>query len=211
MQIKKEYIRKQIANAAKGLYLQNGFIKTSMRDIADKAGVSVSNLYNYFENKNELFGYIVSPLIKEMEQILRDHNNARYNEQFLQFSNGENNEMMPEHMKVYIKLIANHQDELRLILFKAQGSAWENYIDEYTDKCTRQVIEFMNNFKRQHPHIGMVSTPFTYHIHTVWMFSFISEIIKHNLSLKETEWALEDYIRFEYDGWRLIMNNMEGS
>ncbi len=206
MQIKKDYIRDQIAESAKVVFLEKGFVKTSMRDIARGAGVSVSNLYNYFDNKNELFRYIVTPLIMELNRMVREHHNIQYHAQFLQFACGESDDMIPEQMHTYLVLLNNHRDELRLLLFKAQGSSLENFIDEYTDDCTRQVVRFMDDFQRRYPQFSSVGTPFTYHIHMVWMFSFISEVMKHNLSPKEIEEAITDYMHFEYTGWRAIMN-----
>lgn len=62
MQTKKEHIRNHIAVVAKRVFLEKGFAKTSMRDIANESGVGLGNLYNYFMCKNELFKYIVAPL-----------------------------------------------------------------------------------------------------------------------------------------------------
>ena len=65
----------------------------------------------------------------------------------------------------------------------------------------------MDNFKQKYPDYSTVNTTFTYHVHTVWMFSFMSEVIKHKLSAKEIEKAINDYILFEYTGWRALMNH----
>ena len=206
MQTKKEHVREQIAAAAKEIFLRKGFMKTVMHDIAKGAGVGVSNIYNYFEGKDDLFRYIVTPLIVEMESMVREHHNVRYHEQFQKYAYDGNDEMLTEHIQAYIKLIGSHQDELKLIMYKAQGSSLENFIDDYTDECTRQVVTFMEEYKRKHPQTGMVRTQFTYHIHTVWMFSFMSEIIKHRLTPAEIEKTVEDYVQFEFIGWRNIMN-----
>ena len=48
MQIKKDYTREQIVEIAKRVFLKKGYAKTSMRDIANGAGIGVSNIYNYF-------------------------------------------------------------------------------------------------------------------------------------------------------------------
>jgi hypothetical protein len=40
----------------------------------------------------------------------------------------------------------------------------------------------------------------------VWMFTFISEVIKHDLPADEIRRAIEDYIKFEFSGWRAMMN-----
>ena len=205
MQTKKESVHEQIAAAAKEVFLRKGFMKTAMHDIAKGAGVGVSNIYNYFRSKDELFRYIVTPLIVEMERMLQEHHNTRYQDQFQKYANEGSDEMMKEHMQAYIRLIGNHKDEMKLILYKAQGSSLENFIDDYTEECTRQVVEFMDDYKRKRPQTGMVRTRFTYHVHTVWMFSFMSEVIKHRLTFDEMEKAVEDYVQFEFAGWSEVM------
>ena len=85
MQIKKDYTREQIVEVAKRVFLKRGFAKTSMRDIAAGAGVGVSNIYNYFKGKDELFRHIVTPLITEMERMMHDHHNVDNQEQFARY------------------------------------------------------------------------------------------------------------------------------
>ena len=140
-----------------------------------------------------------------MKEMLLEHHNVKYHEQFLKYASGESNEMMTEHVQSYMELISHYRDELELILFKAQGSSLENFIDDYTEMCTKQVLIFMDSFSKKYPSYGTVKSSFTYHVHTVWMFGFMSEIIKHKLSPKEIENAIEDYIHFEYTGWRKLL------
>jgi AcrR family transcriptional regulator len=206
MQIKKEYTREQIVTVAKGVFLKKGFAKTSMRDIAKGCGIGVSNIYNYFNSKDELFRHIVTPLTTEMERMMHDHHNVKDHEQFLQYTRGENDEMMMNHVQEYLSLINNHRDELKLILYKSQGSTLETYIDVYTEACTKEVLKFMKAFKHSYPDFRIDLSPFTYHVHMVWMFNFISEVIKHDLKPREMKKAIEDYIQFEFSGWRAIMN-----
>ncbi|MDE7172632.1 MAG: TetR/AcrR family transcriptional regulator, partial [Oscillospiraceae bacterium] len=55
MQVLKEEIRNDILFSAKMLFGEYGYSSTSMDKIAKKAGVSKSNLYNYFEKKEDIF------------------------------------------------------------------------------------------------------------------------------------------------------------
>ena len=206
MQIKKEYTREQIIIVAKRIFLKKGFSKTSMRDIAKGAGIGVSNLYNYFVSKDELFRHIVMPLMMELEKMMLEHHDLRDQEQFRRYASGESDEMLIEHVQSYMRLISNYRDELKLILYQAQGSSIETFIDEYTERCTQQVLQFMNVFKSRYPNYCAIHTTFTYHIHLVWMFNFISEVIKHQLDPQELKNAIEDYIQFEFAGWRAVMN-----
>lgn len=206
MQIKKDYTREQIVEVARRIFLKRGYVKTSMRDIAAGVGIGVSNIYNYFKSKDELFRHIVSPLIIKLERMMREHHNVKDQGDFLCCATGQSNGMVGDHVREYMLLINNHRDELKLLLYQSQGSSLENFIDTYTDECTQLILAFMNEFKRKYPEYGVTQTPFTYHVHTVWMFSFISEVIKHDLPVDEIRRALEDYIQFEFGGWRTLMN-----
>ncbi len=206
MQIKKEYTREQIVETAKKVFLKKGYSKTSMRDIAKGCGIGVSNIYNYFKSKDELFRHIVMPLMTEMGKMMHEHHDVNDQDQFLRYARGESDSMTAEHVKTYMKLLNNYRDELKLVLYQAQGSSLENYIDEYTEECTHLILSFMDDVKRKYPDFSEIHTTFTYHIHMVWMFSFISEVIKHQLKHDEIKSAIEDYIEFEFNGWRALMN-----
>lgn len=51
----REVRRKLIINAAKNLYKNCSFHDIGMRDIANKAGISVASLYQYFPSQDDLF------------------------------------------------------------------------------------------------------------------------------------------------------------
>lgn len=52
---KGERTRQEIIAAAHRLFLANGFHGTSMRQIAQEAGLAVGGIYNHFANKDEIF------------------------------------------------------------------------------------------------------------------------------------------------------------
>lgn len=51
--------RMAIEEAAFSLFIQQGFHATSMREIADKAGLALGGIYNHFSSKDEIFAAIV--------------------------------------------------------------------------------------------------------------------------------------------------------
>ena len=62
---------------AKLQFGQKGYSKTSMREIAELAGVGVGNIYNYFTGKDELFGEVVRPVMHALEAMLQEHHGIR--------------------------------------------------------------------------------------------------------------------------------------
>jgi Transcriptional regulator len=63
--------RSVIATAAKDLFIKQGFHATSMRDIARSAGVSLGNLYNYFETKDAIFESIINDYLTVIDEKLK--------------------------------------------------------------------------------------------------------------------------------------------
>lgn len=59
MQVLKDKVRAGILEAAKVSFLENGYQKTSMRDIANETGITPGNIYRYFESKEALFDAVV--------------------------------------------------------------------------------------------------------------------------------------------------------
>lgn len=62
--------RQNIINAAKQLFSEKGYAATGLREIAEKAGVSLGNIYNYFKNKEEIFCSIFTP--EQIGSTLKD-------------------------------------------------------------------------------------------------------------------------------------------
>ncbi len=56
---KGESTRLAIEDAAKELFLEQGYAATSMRQIADKAGLALGGIYNHFKSKDEIFEAII--------------------------------------------------------------------------------------------------------------------------------------------------------
>ncbi|MBI1855537.1 MAG: TetR/AcrR family transcriptional regulator [Chloroflexi bacterium] len=51
--------RQAIEDAALILFLEHGYHATSMRQIADQAGLALGGIYNHFSNKEEIFSGII--------------------------------------------------------------------------------------------------------------------------------------------------------
>lgn len=61
--------KKKIERAALQLFTRKGFHGTTVREIADKAGVSMGKLYIYYDTKEDIFVDLVHRLARNMEVI----------------------------------------------------------------------------------------------------------------------------------------------
>ncbi|MEW6526679.1 MAG: TetR/AcrR family transcriptional regulator [Spirochaetota bacterium] len=69
--------RQQILDVAKELFATKGYSATGIREIAEKAGLSLGNFYNYFKNKEDLFKSLLDPenILMHLTQIKQMLNN----------------------------------------------------------------------------------------------------------------------------------------
>ncbi len=70
----KEEKKLQIIRTACKLFAERGYYNTSMPDIAKELGMSVGNLYNYFESKEELAKEVMLTVSRWVAQRLRSIN-----------------------------------------------------------------------------------------------------------------------------------------
>jgi AcrR family transcriptional regulator len=124
MQFQKDEIKDKIIAAARESFLKNGFGRASMREIAKKAKISTSNMYNYFKNKEELFYTLTDPVFSHLMnlrkeifeyQACKDFNNEIFMQQFTEF--------MPQ---AWFAMVKRYRKELLLIMDGSRGTKYEN-------------------------------------------------------------------------------------
>lgn len=206
MQVKKDDISQKIIKEAKKIFLKKGFAKTSMREIAEKSHVGLSNIYNYYANKDEIFCVIVNPVIEEFNTILQMNNNmdkVDVDKQWLP-------EVAEQTSEEYSRIMIKHRDLLSLLLFKAGGSSLEKFKEQITDKATEITINYMKTMKNNYPELHWDFSPFFIHINAVHIFTLIEEIIMHNIADDEVKQIFMEYTNYHNNGWKdLIYNTKE--
>lgn len=69
-QILKEEIRLSILASAKKSFMQSGYEQCTVRQIAKGAGITVGNLYRYFENKEAIYDEIIKSVIIVIDRVI---------------------------------------------------------------------------------------------------------------------------------------------
>jgi AcrR family transcriptional regulator len=68
---KKQQSRQKIATVAMELFLQRGFDRVTVVEVAEAADVSANTVYNYFPTKEELFFGLHRPMETQLAEIVR--------------------------------------------------------------------------------------------------------------------------------------------
>ncbi len=201
MQIQKDNIRKLILDVARTEFLCMGFKNTSMRSIAQKADVGLSNIYNYFKNKDEIFCELLSGLLRAIDLVMEEHNSPDY----ISIDIFSSDEYMRTQIDMFVELIESYKEDFDLLLFKSAGSSLENYRNEITDIHTQKGIEYIALMKEKYPEINGNISEFFIHTMSSWWISIISELVMHDLSHKALEDFIGEYVEFVTAGWEKVM------
>ncbi|MFA6071925.1 MAG: TetR/AcrR family transcriptional regulator [Janthinobacterium sp.] len=194
MQFQKDDIRGKIIAAAGETFLTQGFGKASMRAIAKKAGISTSNMYNYFKSKEKLFYAIVDPVFHHLVNIRKEVFEYKDNKDF----NNENfmrqfTELVPNLM---FEMIRKYRKELLLIMDCSKGTKYEQ-----TKKmmATTMKTNFTENIKSKKKK-RLLQDSILMHILAMNLIEGLLEITRN---YKNDEWAksnIESLMKYHIRG-----------
>lgn len=119
MQILKEKIKEDIIESARASFINEGYEKATLKDIADKADISVGNIYRYFKSKEEImieimrrFKENISCYDFEKKNILLDASKKEYIEFIRVFS-----AIIVDNYE-YFRMTARNRDNKHVLDFK---------------------------------------------------------------------------------------------
>jgi AcrR family transcriptional regulator len=135
VQILKEEVRMQILQSAERLFCEKGFLETTTRSIAKEVGISVSNLYLYYENKEMLFNAVAEPIFSK--QILG----------FAEFMDHEDEmDELNDNISFLIgTMIASSKERFLLIFEKSKGTKFEGFQAEVIALIQKHIVKQMND------------------------------------------------------------------
>lgn len=201
MQIQKNDIRKTILKEAREEFREKGFKDASMRVIAKNADVGLSNIYNYFKSKDEIFREVLSALLYAFDKTMEDHNDA----EFVDISIFTSEEYQKNQVKRFYNLISKHKEDMVLLFFKSSGSSLENFSEEIIEQHTQTGLEYIAMMKEKYPQINGNISPFFIHTMSAWFMSSITELVMHDLTELEMGTFIREYMEYSTAGWKSLM------
>ena len=202
MQTLKTDIKQRILQVAHREFIKNGVQRTCIRNVARKAGVTVGNLYHYFDSKDTLFCAVLQPLLTALDRYILSHND----EEFLSINVFDLRQQQVNHITTMLTLVKQFRPELRLLLFNAKGTALEGYKNKIIDHQMKAGMEYLRLMKERYPHINTDISPFLTHLTcSTWMTLFCELVEHEDYSEEKIKLALEQYVTFGMAGWKELM------
>lgn len=201
VQVKKSEIRQSIEEAAIDTFLEKGYLNTKMKDIAEKANISVGNIYIYFKNKEDLF-YTVLP--QSFADGFKNYNSNIFPTLTRAFFNNEQNleGYLPNHRNVE-RLISNRK-RLLILLRCSKGTKYENLKEEILEN----IIQRENGYLQEYGFEDNCRTTQNYKIIRMVFYNMLNMLLdslEGDMNADERRNVVRFMFKYNFDGFKRLL------
>ena len=196
---KTETHRKVLA-AAREEFMEYGYDNASMRRIGQRCGMTAAGLYRHCRDKAGLFGELVTPSIEKIDVWL----DAHISRSIHTMEADEVDLWKDSEIDMMRDLIYPNMEEYRLLLTKAQGSPYENYLHDLTEKHQEKMLSFLPMLREK----GYASSridPKELHMLLSAYTTALFEPVVHGYSKEEAYQYLKTVEVFFLPGWKQLL------
>lgn len=195
--------RELLIESGKREFLEKGYMKASLRKICADAGVTTGALYFFFKDKEDLFGAISEPPLKELIKILNEHFTTDV-EAISQAPTpvGLNAHELVDHDEFVLHLIHHiysNYDAFILLLTKSQGSKYENCVDSLVETIEQFYLALSEKIGA---HYGAKVNRYMLHWLTHMMVDSFIHLITHECDETKAVQYMMRIMNFILNGWQ---------
>ncbi len=190
----------RVLKAAREEFMAYGFENASMRRIGERCGMSAAGLYRHCRDKADLFRELVQPAVERIDTWLEAHisrSAASLENRCVDIFGDSEIDMMRE-------VVYPHMEEYRLLLTKAQGTPYENYLHDLTERSQQMMLKFIPYMSEK----GFVPQPIDpkeLHILLSAYVTAMFEPVIHGYTREEAFRCLEKVETFFLPGWNKLL------
>ena len=134
-QLLKPEVRNKIIESSKNEFLKYGYENASMRHIAKEAGMTVGNLYRYFDSKESINKEIVTPTLNKINDLVKKITDKKVDLEksnfSIKFTKDSIKKMLDELSENLIDIYQESKDEFNILLLHSEVN--ENLVKWFSD------------------------------------------------------------------------------
>ena len=206
-QVLKAGVRDRILDAGREAFLEHGFQGANMRAIARDSGCSLSNLYNYYENKDALFVAIASPCLESFFETIDQARQRLPTRGELLYTFEERR----EHFMAAIEFLEEHREDLVLLVLKSEGSSAQQWQEAAIVAYESVWFNYIEHLRRARPtEYGDPISEFFVHNIARFYFNTLVEFLKQDLSREQMRAHVDELMRYAHGGISALLLTPKG-
>lgn len=139
MQILKDDVKDNIIKSARTEFLEKGFSKASMRIIAEKSGITVGNIYRYFDGKESLYNEMIESAYEKIIELIRIDVDLELVEESDEYYMLLRDTIIGKILDIF----DSYANELMIIQKKSSGTKYEDAFDNIVSAIHQQLQKYM--------------------------------------------------------------------
>lgn len=187
MRVLKDDKYEAILCAARREFAVKGYRDASMRTISADAGVGLSNIYNYFHGKDDIYVAVVGPAVEEVFALISS---------WYPWPSGQPCRGGCEGMaQAGADLVESRRDELRLLFHGSEGSSADGFRTVFAERLARSICGWSDKRRASDLFVNMFAA---------WIVDAVDEMTARNMGRQEICNVFREFFRFGLAGWREV-------
>lgn len=195
MQVLKEEIRNRIKQAALELFAGTGYLGTTVSDIADRAGISVGNVYKYYKNKQDLFDSLVQPVYDKVVHCVKSRTQQKVDSSITDIAKDSRILGLTEEL---LQLFIQHRLEALILLSNTEGTGYENLKEHFVAMLEENMLDYITQSKGK----NYLSEHQTFFLHIIYenIANFVLAIARKYSEEEDIRQAVKELFTYHFYG-----------
>ena len=191
--------QRRILEVGKKEFLEKGFKDASLNQIVAEAGFTKGAFYGYYPDKTALFEDLVGEAAKGLLEQFKAAQAAHF-DLVSEEKTKDSLKLSTEYLRVFVEYMYAHFDAFKLILCRAEGTGYADFIEVLVDLEVDRSEEYYALLRKN----GMLSGRMTRQLHhmiTRAYFTAVCETIVHDMPREEAMKYVDELAIFFHSGW----------
>ena len=198
----KSETHQKILPAAMAEFLEKGFEKATMRDIAEAAGITAAGLYRHFADKEAMFAALVEPVLAQCDAWYAQHKAEDY--AYLEQGDMEAMWNQGTEMEMMLDLVYENFDVFKLLLCRAEGTKYAAFQHDFVMLEQRETLLYLEAAKARGVPVRDIR-PEELHLLLTAYVSAMFEVVVHDFTREDAIHYLRTLEEFFIPGWRAVL------
>ncbi|WP_162616196.1 TetR/AcrR family transcriptional regulator [Paenibacillus lutimineralis] len=195
MQVLKDELRHAMLKVAQNMFLDPGYEKTSMKDIAAKVGVSVGNLYRYFPNKEALLEAVTMPAYERLLELMENSEDISANRMPI---------ILDQLESLLAEFLREYRQSLLILLYESKGTRQENIRNEFFDRFVGHVKMHFADYNQKTAAMKQLNSDAARPLAIAFLEGYF-EIIRLYSDEDQIVQAAREYVTIWFSGLQILL------
>ena len=191
--------QRKILEVGKKEFLEKGFKDASLNKIVAEAGFTKGAFYGYYPDKAALFEDLVSEAAKGLLEQFKAAQAAHF-DLVSEEKTKDSLKLSTEYLRVFVEYMYTHFDAFKLILCRAEGTGYADFIEVLVDLEVDRSEEYYSLLRKNGMLFGSMTRQL-HHMITRAYFTAVCETIVHDMPREEAMKYVDELAIFFHSGW----------